>query len=77
MSLDPTYTQLWIVLLGLCLILEISALLKPKGTPNGTLTWNIRTLLRLYSRHHWAGRIIAALILGWLCWHFLNPVQPY
>ncbi|MFA6046928.1 MAG: hypothetical protein WC718_18235, partial [Phycisphaerales bacterium] len=74
MTLDPTYTTYWIVLVVLAVALEVSALLKPKGTPNGTLTWNIRTLLSLGSRTRWTGRLILAGALAWLNWHFFFPV---
>jgi hypothetical protein len=73
MTLDPTYTAAWIALAVLAAWLEISALRRPDDLPRGELTWNIRKLFALGSRTKWAGRIIAAGLLAWLCVHFLYP----
>ncbi len=75
MELSPGYTAAWIAWAFAFAILEGSALLRPPGAPNGTLTWNVRRLLALGSRTKWAGRVIAIVTLAWLCWHFLYPVK--
>lgn len=74
MTLDPTFTAGWIVILCALAAWEILALLKAPDEPNGTLTWHVRTWLKLGSRTHWLGRLALAAGLGWLNWHFLFPV---
>jgi len=72
MTLDPTYTALWILWALLFAVIEGSALAK-RSPGNGTLTWNVRKLLALNSRSIWTGRVIAAGFLGWLVFHFMYP----